>query len=284
MDKRKDVLADTSNKEYARIIKAIDNSGYKHNDIDSLKAYFDFEGIINGKKKVKYSIESRRTNINACINKNRSDVEYCDKLKLYLRELRTELDKIQEDQNISEKQKAKHMDWDELLKICVPAINNEKYPLEERILIGLYTSLIPSRNDFTHMKLYTEEPEIQKGTYFIINDEKKEIVINDHKQTKTKGTLRQPLPDRLADMIVMWFKDETEMFPIAENAMSLRIKRLFKRLTGKPLTICSLRHSHNTFMFKGAPMPKEARRIADAMGHSVEMGQKYRFAPEANPE
>jgi len=271
MAKPKDVLANTSNKEYARIIKAIGNAGYKDDDIDSLKAYFDNR---------KYTIESRRTNINACINKNRSNVSYCDKLRKWLLELREELKKLKQEQKITEKQKAKHIDWDKLLEITIPAINNEKYALEERILLGLYTQLEPVRNDYTHIKLYAEDPKLTTGTYFIINKHTKEVVINEHKQTKTKGAIRQPLPERLADMIVMWFKDETEMFPITESAMSVRIKRLFQRITGKPLTVCSLRHSRLTFMYKNSPMPKEAKRVADAMGHTVAEAQQYRFAPE----
>jgi integrase len=271
MAKPKDVLSDNSNKEYARIIKAIGNAGYKDDDIDSLEAYF---------QERKYSLPSKRVNINACLNKHKSNVPLCDKLRKWVLDLKIELDKSNENQEISEKQEAKHIDWDKLLEIAVPAINNEKYPLEERILIGLYTQLQPVRNDYTHMKLYTEEPEVKKGTYFIINDTKKEVVINDHKTAKKNGAIRQHLPERLAEMITMWFKDETEMFPISENAMSLRIRSLFKHIFGKPLTICSLRHSRITFLYKNAPMPKEAKQVANAMGHSVGEAHQYRFAPK----
>jgi len=271
MAKPKDVLSENSNKEYARIIKAIGNAGYKDDDIDSLKAYFEER---------KYSLPSKRVNINACMNKHKSNTTLYDAMRKWMLDLKLELQKQKQEQKINEKEEAKHMDWDKLLEIAVPAINNEKYPLEERILIGLYTQLEPARNDYTHIKLYTEEPEVKKGTYFIINDQKKEVVINDHKTAKTWGTLRQHLPERLAEMIVMWFKDETEMFPITENAMSLRIRSLFNRLTGKPMTICSLRHSRITFMYKNDVKPKEAKRLANAMGHTTSTAQTYRFIPE----
>jgi integrase len=271
MAKPKEILSEASNKEYARIIKAIETEGFKDDNIDSLIAYF---------KDRNYSIASKRININACINKHRADVSYCDKLRKWLLELKNEQHELNEDQKMSEKQKAKHMDWEELLKNTIPAINNEKYPLEDRILIGLYTQLEPVRNDYTHIKLYKKEPEVKTGTYFIINDETSEVVINDHKQAKTIGAIRQYLPERLSEMIVMWFKDETEMFPIDEKMMSQRIKRLFNRITKRPLTICSLRHSRLTFLYKNSPMPKEAKRVALAMGHTVGEAQQYRFAPE----
>jgi hypothetical protein len=272
MAKAKEVLSETSNKEYARIIKAISDSGFKDDDVDSLKAYFEDR---------KYSISSKRININACINKNKANVEYCDKLRKWMLELKNEHHKLTCQQKMSDKQKAKHLDWEELLSICVPAINNEKYPLEERILIGLYTQLEPVRNDYTHMKLYKEDPKLKTGTYFVINDDVRQVVITQHKTSSNPkiGTIVQNLPERLAEMIVMWFKDETEMFPVSENAMSLRIKRLFLRITGKPLTVCSIRHSRDTFLYKGSLMPLEADRIAKLMGHTRATAQAYRFAP-----
>jgi len=271
MAKPKDVLSETSKKEYARIIKAIETNGYKDDDIESLTAYFE---------KQKYSIASKRVNINACMNKHKLDVPYYEQLKKWMLELRDELYKSKEDQIITEKEEKKHMGWNDILEIAVPAINNEKYSLEDRILIALYTQLDPVRNDYTHLKLYKEEPEIKTGTYFIINDAIKEVVINNHKTAKKHGAIRQHLPERLSEMIVMWFKDETEMFPIAENAMSLRIRRLFNKVFGKPLTICSLRHSRITFMYKNDTRPREAKRLADNMGHTPATAQTYRFFPE----
>lgn len=270
MAKPKDVLSETSKKEYARIIKAIETNGFRDDDIESLDAYFE---------KQKYSIASKRVNINACMNKHKSDVVYYEQLKKWMLELRDELYKSKEEQKITEKEEKKHMDWDKILEIAIPAINNEKYSLEDRILIALYTQLDPVRNDYTHIRLYKKEPEIKNGTYFIINDDVKEVVINNHKTANKHGAIRQHLPERLAEMIVMWFKDETEMFPISENAMSIRIRSLFKRIFGKPLTICSLRHSRITFQFKNDTKPKDAKGLAKNMGHTTATAQTYRFVP-----
>ena len=278
------VLSENSTNEYARIIKAIESAGFKDDSLDSLKAYFDFEGVIPGKKglKCKYGIPSRITTISACINKHKANISYCKELREYADNLRKEHQKLTEDQKMTAKQAAKHIPWDQVLEKAVEAINNEKYSLEERILIALYTQLQPVRLDYTHIKLYDTDPKLNKGTYFIINDEVKEVVINEHKTAWDHkiGAIRQPLPERLAEMIQMWFKDETEMFPIAEAAFSKRIPRLFKKVTGKPMTVCALRHSRDTFLYEGSLMPKEAKTIAKAMGHSVATAQSYRFAPQ----
>lgn len=264
-------LSENSNKEYARIIKAISSAGYKDDDIDSVKAFFIARN---------YSIPSRRININACINKHRSNTAYCDKLREYLMEMKKELQTATEDQKRTAKQALKDMEWSKVLEKALPAINDEKYCLEDRILIGLYTQLEPVRIDYTHMKLYDTNPKLNKGSYFIINDSVKEVVINEHKESKIHGPIRQPLPERLAEMITMWFKDETVMFPIIPATMSQKIKALFLKVTGKPMTVTSLRHSRITFAYKGAPMPKEAKKLASAMGHTVGTAQTYRFAPE----
>ena len=273
-------LAESSKKEYARIVKAIGTAGYKDDDIASLKAYFDYEGEVNGKKKHKYCIRSRRVNVNACIHKHKTNDAYCAVLKLYLKELTDELLKLTEDQKMTEKQEEKHLEWDKVMEKATSVINNEKYTLQDRILVGLYTQLEPVRVDYTHMKLYDSDPKLDKGTYFVINDEVKQVVINEHKTGWKYGALRQALPERLAEMITMWFKDEEVMFPISPTSMGQRIKRLFLKVTGKPMTVCALRHSRDTFLYKGSPMPKEAKRVAKAMGHSTSEAQNYRFAPK----
>ena len=269
MAKHKDVLATTSSKEYERAIKAIAEAGYNDADIDSLKAYFAFR---------KYKIASCRFNISAVVNKYKTNVEYTEKLKQWNKELKDELDKLKEEQKPTETQEEKDMPWDKLLKISIETIANEKYKLEERILLGLYTLLDPVRNDYTHMKLYSEDPKLNVGTYFIINDKEKKVVINNHKTDSSYKEIEQYLPDRLASMIVTWFKDETVMFPITESAMSKRITSLFRRVTGKPITVCALRHSRITYFWKCNPTPKEVKQLAKNMGHSLGTQQTYRFA------
>ena len=275
-------LADSTKKEYARIIKAIETAGFKDNDIDSLKAYFDYEGEVNGKKKSKYGFPSRFVNVNACMNKYRSNVAYFDILKKYSEDIKAQVKKMNQDQKRTDKQKEKDLNWETVLEKATTAINDEKYTLQDRILVGLYTQLEPVRVDYTHIKLYDTDPKLDKGTYFIINDSIKEVVIAEHKTSWSPkiGVIRQTLPDRLAEMIVTWFKGETVMFACSPATMSHRIKALFLKVTGKPMTVCALRHSRDTFLYKGTPMPKEAKRIAQAMGHSPATAQTYRFAPE----
>jgi DNA-directed RNA polymerase beta subunit len=269
MAKPKDVLATTSSKEYERAINAIAEAGYKDNTIDGLKAYFAFR---------EYKIASQRFHLSAVVNKYKSNVEYTNKLKEWNAELKEQHLKLKEAQVPTEAEKEKDMPWSEILKFCVEAMGNEKYTLEERILLGLYTLLEPVRNDYVNMKLYAEDPKLTEGTYFIINADEKKVVINEYKTSKVYGAIQQHLPDRLAEMITTWFKGETVMFPVTEKAMSRRIISLFKKVTGKPITICALRHSRITFAYKGAPMPKEAKIMAKNMGHSVGTAQSYRFA------
>jgi len=273
-NKSKTELAETTVKEYARIISAIKESGYKDDDIDSMKAYFEEK---------QYSIMSKRTNINACRNKykNRPEYEeYNNKMKEWLGQLVQQSKDEKEEQKKSGKEDAKHMDWDKVLDLSLKAMNNEKYSLADRILIGLYTQLDPVRIDYTYMKLYKEDPKLTKGSYFVINDDVQQVVITEHKNLSAHGIIRQPLPERLAEMITMWFSDEDVLFPISEKNMSRQIIQLFHKVVGKPMTANALRHSRITFMFKNAPAPKESKMVARNMGHSVGTQQAYRFAPE----
>lgn len=267
----KKVLAETSNKEYARIIKAIEEAKYDDSDIDSLKAFFDAR---------EYGIPSRRINVNAVRNKYKTNAEYCAVLKEYSDSLKKDLDKLKAEQKRTDKQAAKDLEWDKVLEKAVTAMNDEKYCLEDRILIGLYTQLDPVRIDYTHIKLYETDPKLDKGTYFVINDSVKEVVITEHKTVKKWGPIRQPLPERLAEMILMWFKGETVMFPITEHSMSKKITTLFLKVTGKPMTATSLRHSRITFQHKGSRTPIDNKILAANMGHSIGTQHSYRFAPE----
>lgn len=269
-------LSDTTKKEYTRILNHLGENGIKDDDLDAVKAYFDAK---------KYGLSTRRTAISAIRNKYKSNTVYDEKLKKYNDEIKEAISKHNVEQKKTDKEEGKYLPWDTILSKSVIAMNDEKYCLSDRILIGLYTQLEPVRNDYVNIRLYSEDPKLDKGTYFIINDTQKQVVINEFKNKSYKGkekrgAIRQALPEKLSEMIVMWFKDETEMFPVSENTQSARIKKLFQKVTGKPITVCSLRHSRCTFLHRLSCSPIEAKRVAEAMGHSIGTAQQYRYAPE----
>lgn len=199
-----------------------------------------------------------------------------------IKETNDKITKEEVEQIISNTQKAKDEKWDVIKDKSLPYINDETKPLQDRILVGLYTHLVPHRLDYTYAKLYKEEPVEKKGTYFIINEKEQIVVINEHKTAWKKGAIREVLPERLKEMILNWYaeKPDAEMFMMTENNFGKHLTKIFRKITGKPMTATSLRHSRiNHFYGDNAPMMKESKELADLMGHSVTEQQAYRFRP-----
>jgi integrase len=207
--------------------------------------------------------------------------EYRKTIQQMIKESNDKITKEEVEQIMSDTQKEKDERWDVVVDKSLKYINDETKMLENRILVGLYTMLNPTRLDYVHMRCYKEEPEEKKATYFVINEKEQVVVINEHKTAWKKGALREVLPERLKEMILNWYaeKPDAEMFPITENNLCKRVTKVFREITGKPMTATSLRHSRINHHFGDAPMLKENKALAASMGHSVTEQQAYRFRP-----
>jgi len=269
-------LSESSITSYNRSFNTMKERGVNTLSLEAVKKYF---------KDNQFQINSQRFYLSTIIHHYRDipeHAEYLVTLRKYNLSLAPIVEQNKKEQAMNDKEKEKHVPWDEVVDKSVKYINTEKNRLDFRILVGLYTLLDPVRIDYTNMKLYRTEPKEVNGSYFLINSTKQEVVITEFKTSKHHGNIRQALPALLSELIEDWFKENKDgvMFDMSENYMSRVVKKLFTEITGKPMTVTALRHSRITFHHSDTPPPLVNKILARNMGHSVGMQQSYRFVAD----
>jgi len=233
-------LSKTSIQEYAYMINRIEGEGYDTDNMESIKAYFDDKD---------YSVATKRTFISAIINKHKDNFALRCDLRAYLVTLNEIQKKINATGKPTERQAKKFLEWDKVVERSKKYIADAHNKLENRILVALYVLLKPARNDYTHCRLYKDDPKLKTGTYFIINDTIQEVVINEHKLSKQYGAIRQKLPIQLTDLLLAWFHTEyEELFPMLETNFGKKVQRVFTEAVQCPMGCVALRYSYNNYL------------------------------------
>jgi integrase len=240
----------------------------KTNSAMSLIRFFD---------KQDYSVATRRSYINACIHKHKDDEKTREALNKILKPLSETLKSDAHLQKASEKQKENFVPWDEIKKKGSMAMKNEALPLEDRIMIGLYTELPPVRLDYTKMTLKDKLPKESKLNFFVCNSKEHKVVINEYKEAHIHGSIINDIPAPLCALVNSYFNENDILFDMSPNQFGRKLKKVFTALLGKPTTATSLRHSFITYMFKDAPTLLESQELAKSMGHAVSTQALYRF-------
>jgi hypothetical protein len=168
--------------------------------------------------------------------------------------------------------------WPELSAMGLKVLQDPTVPMEERILMGLYTQIPPARLDYQDVLVSKTSIAHPTGTCMI--DLSTAICyIFQHKTAKSIGTIEHTLPDVLIDVLREYVgeaESRSLFVGLTPGTMGKRIKSMMLRHTGKDITMNLLRHSYITEMTKGAPFIDARVAIAKAMGHCVGTDELYR--------
>lgn len=211
-----------------------------------------------------------------------------------------EYNKIMSTNNKSEKQETNWIALSELTKIFndyekeiksmdlknkIKIKPTEKNKLQEYLVAGLYTLLPPIRLDYTPMKVVKNNKNLKDDTNYLVNygRNKKEFVINEYKNSKSKGQQIIKVPPKLNTIINQWLKyNDTGYFllnnrgdVLSANGLGKMITKVFKS-TGKQVTINLLRSIYISEHINIDAI-KESKKLADAMGHSVAVQQNIYY-------
>jgi hypothetical protein len=172
------------------------------------------------------------------------------------------------------------MSWDEYQAIGLALMDEAEVPLEDRILIGFVTQIVPTRLDIAHLKVFPAVPKSYDGNYLKLGKTAKtsKLVIQKHKTARTYGALRRDIPDALFKLLKQWRteKPEGDLFEMSENVLGKRISKLFKVHTDTHTTMNTLRHAYVTQARKGDRSKTDVEKIAHELGHSLAMNYDYR--------
>ena len=150
---------------------------------------------------------------------------------------------------------------------------------ESQLLFHLFiepgSGFVP-RVDFANMMIVDDidETEDEEHNYYVRDTN--QFIMNEYKTSKKYGTVVVDAPEALAKFIPddqVWMFPGLDDDPLTANALSKKISRSFKRASGKPITLITIRRAFAAHI-KDLP-EKERRRLAIQMGHSLSTNKQY---------
>lgn len=214
-----------------------------------------------------------------------------------LMETNKELKEKEKTQEKTETQKENWISWEDVEKKQkdleeivnkfkdAKEINQHKYnTLLEYVIVSLYILISPKRNqDWALMNIiYKDEPNLSTDkNYLSYSDET--FIFNKYKTSKTKGELKEKIPEKLMNIINIYFKfhpllkgkkiNKSINIPFLvyydgkEFSSVNSITRILNRVFDKKIGSSMLRHIYLTSKY-GNTM-KEMKEDAQIMGHDV---------------
>ena len=231
---------------------------YYPND-NTFKSYTNILSVISSHFKELHDIYQTLTKVGKFVNKNVQE-----------KREENELDEEDEGKIISIKPEDVYKNLEKLKNF------------EDRVIYALYT-LFPSRRlDYKNMKLTTETSvdKLNDINYLILSSPK-QFVFNDYKTHNTYGKQVFKVPEDL-DMIINQYitakklkngdflfslmRDKKE--PLAEPNFSAKVKGVFKKVYGIPISMRFIRMSWATDLYASNPTAKQIKELASKMAHS----------------
>jgi hypothetical protein len=189
-------------------------------------------------------------------------------------------------QELTEQQEKNTMTWSDILlayqeyKKIVKKDDINDY--RDFMILSLYILNDPVRADYNDMKVYTQAPSKDiSGNYMIWTVRKKEFVFQDYKTASTYGKVTIPInKGELRKIIKLWLtlNPTSDWLMGSEQTsawLSLRIRIIMKRLTGKEVGINIIRHARITDALKGQKTINDKAPLAHNMMHSNAVQEQY---------
>jgi integrase len=206
--------------------------------------------------------------------------------------LNKEIEDKSKDQELSETEKLKYMEWPQILE-TVEKIRLAVHDLEsfqDYLIVCLYTLMPPVRLDFAEMRVVQEEPAEHGANYLVwpqggpLGTPKPYFLFTDYKTYKTNGAQRNPLSPELCDVIQEWrtMVDDDYLLlganglPIQAWDLGQTLIRIFEKYANKSVGVSILRHSYASWVRRHELTFKQSAELARQMGHSQTMSALYR--------
>ena len=198
-------------------------------------------------------------------------------------QLSKEIAKDRELNKLSEKQRSKFLEWDEILavrdKIRKEYDESKSQELLKKLLIiSLYTLQHTRRlTDYAQLKAvkrFDPKKAENRYNYTVYGAQRPYFLFFNHKNVDKSGTQKIPMKQQMKDLLVEYIKatgteDNTLVLGMSENTLGKAIAGIFKQYTGKEATVNILRYSYVKSATNKLMNVASRRRIAEGCGHSV---------------
>ena len=190
--------------------------------------------------------------------------------------MRKDKDVVDDENKLTEKERTNIIPWAEIIK------PSDELTDSEAALVACYTLFPPRRvKDFGLMKLTTTDEGIDDAYNYLCENPPKLIFMN-YKTSSTFGRQEFALPAKLATKLkahtatlsagdFLFGKSKTAPYV----SFSSQVSKVFKKHTGKPLSVNLLRHSYITHYLNTKRSLASRKLVAKKMGHGLAQQLKY---------
>jgi hypothetical protein len=172
----------------------------------------------------------------------------------------------------------------------------DEFNEQDNLLIACYTLMPPVRLDLHDVKIIrsafidpeTKRPEgiTEKQNYIRIYKKSgrtyTDLVLNEYKTSKTYGIFNERLPKPITDLILKLPVSQSHLFQkkggeafSSPETFGVYLRTVFKKLTGKNMSVDLLRHIYLTEFRKGEKTEERKQKIARKMMNSVAEQTNY---------
>jgi hypothetical protein len=199
-----------------------------------------------------------------------------EKIRLEIKRIKDEREESYSKNELSIKEKDVYLEWDEIMK-SYNMLYTERYKnmmsMKNCVTIGLYV-LFPPRRVLDYSKMIVRENSDDlddKLNYYVMNPPL--FIFN---VFKTKDTCEKifDVPDDLKTLlneyIIKYDLIGKSLLNISDNELSIKIKKIMQKITGKNASVNTFRHSYISYMQKNGKIntTKQKKILASMMGHN----------------
>ena len=196
-------------------------------------------------------------------------------------EMRNDKTKVDDKNEMTAKEKENMLSWSKIKQIK-PTTSHDK------ALVGVYVDMPPRRLDFRIMKLTTTPDDLNdKFNYLVLNNRgvPKSFVFTNYKTASKFGKQEFTIPRGLAVKLKAYITDSglvdgNYLFGKTKDteyvSFSSYVSKIFKKYTGKSLSVNLLRHSYISWFLKKKDLSiADKKAISVKMAHSLHTQQIY---------
>jgi hypothetical protein len=254
----------------------------------------DMNDLINNPKKVwgyidrvTESVSTKKLYISAILNELKDLEKPIPKLyNDVMVSLKEKANKKADSQKLTEAQEENAMTWSDILiayhKFKEEVKKDNIIDYRDFMILSLYILNDPARADYNDMRIYTSSPpKDATGNFMIWTSRKKEFIFQDYKTSTKYGKINVDISKELRKVIKHWLsinpdKDWLMGGELTPSWLSLRIRIIMKRLTGKEVGINILRHARITEYLGDQKSINEKKPLAHNMMHSIAVQEQYK--------
>jgi hypothetical protein len=200
---------------------------------------------------------------------------------------------------LSEKEKANYLDWKDIVRVYEKQIGRAEAMKKDMggawqdfVIVALYVLQPPIRADYGRMRVFLEAGDVPadfRDNYFVLYPDAK-FVLWRYKNAGRGGVAtvaeEHDVNGELLDVLTDWLSVNTTEWllisrkgsgwgAMSENALSSRVRAIFRKWTGRTASINTLRHAFVSFVRAAGAGSEEKRDVAKKMMHHPLTSETY---------